>query len=63
MAHEEVHEDVLAVLALLHGLVQQRAQTVRVQVVVVAMVERSTRQHQRVVVGPLGRVAPRALLT
>lgn len=56
--HQQIHQDVLAVARLLHRLQQQPRQPVRVHVVVVSMVERGARQHNRVVVRPFRRVAP-----
>lgn len=58
VSHQEIHQDVLAVLALFHRFVQQRTQPFGVQNVVVPMVERRAGQYYRIIVGPLGRVPP-----
>lgn len=58
MGHQEVHQDVFAIGRLLDRLQQEQRQPVGVQVIVVFVVERGSCQHNRVVIGPLGRVSP-----
>lgn len=58
---QKIHQNILAILTLLHRFVQQRAQPLGVQNVVISVVERGTGQDYRVIVRPLGSVAPRPL--
>lgn len=59
--YQEVHEDILAVLTLFDRLVKERTQPMRVQVIIISVINGSSGQDDGVIVGPFGRVSPRIL--
>lgn len=62
VTNEKIDENILAVARLIDRFVQQRAQPISVQHVIVAMINGRSCQDHRILVGPLGRVSPLTLI-